>query len=380
MNKKLKILHVINSMSSSDGGPAYTTLLTLKGTRAVGLDVEVLTNESVPGKEPISDDPAIRYLPRPIISDNYWKYTKVFSRGLSEIEGVDIYHIQGLWLYSGYITARHAQRQGLPYIITLHGTLHPKALAHSSLLKKTALFLYQRRQLEQAACIHVTCKEEMDAYRSLGLTNPVAVIPNPIVCHDVEKPVFADRVKRVGFLGRLYEYKHPERLLEVWSRLDEPGELLIMGDGEQEFVSFLKREITRLKLSRVRLIGWVSGKEKNSLLASLTCLVVPSDFENFGMIVPEALLQEVPVIASTGSPWEILETYGCGRWVNNDTDTLTKTIQDLLDLDQKTLHDMGQKGRKLVVEKYTLEAVSLQMKQMYNWIFGERDKPDFIYE
>lgn len=76
----------------------------------------------------------------------------------------------------------------------------------------------------------------------------------------------------MGYLGRLHPRKRVERLLEVWSRLREPGELLIMGDGEPDYVSFLQQEAERLELSSVRFSGWVSGVEKNRLLASLSCL------------------------------------------------------------------------------------------------------------
>lgn len=376
----MKILHVIGSMSTASGGPTRTTLLTMKGLRALGVDVTVLTYQPEPGEEAVSNDPSICYLHHIGFREKRWGYSKAISQALNKVERVDVYHIQGIWLHYGFITAQYAKNHKLPYIITLHGTLYPEALTHSSLVKKIALNLYQRRQLQEAACIHATCMEEMEHYRALGFTNPVAVVPCPMECDDKVEALYTRDMKRVGYLGRVHPRKHIERLLEIWYCLKEPGELLIIGDGAPEYMQFLKMETERLKLQKVKFEGFVTGEKKNRLLASLTCLVVPSDFENFGMIIPEALLQEVPVIASTGTPWEILETYGCGRWVNNDTDTLTKTIQDLLDLDQKTLHDMGQKGRKLVVEKYTLEAVSFQMKQMYNWIMGERDKPDFIYE
>ena len=179
---------------------------------------------------------------------------------------------------------------------------------------------------------------------------------------------------------RLHSRKRVERLLEIWKRLNEPGELLIMGDGEADYVAFLKKEVARLQLSDVRFFGWVSGVEKNRLLASLTCLVVPSDFENFGMIVPEALLQEVPVIASIGSPWKELNTERCGWWVKNDVDSLTAAVRKALSLDKEELQAMGKRGRRLVLDKYSIEAVSRQMKQLYAWVAGQGDKPEFIYD
>lgn len=367
-------------MSSTHGGPSFTTLLTVKGLNRSGVDARILTKQMLPGETPLSDEPFIRYLPVSRCYNERWGYLRSLPKALQAIPDVDVFHIQELWQYPGYATARYACKRSVPYVVTLHGGMYPEAMGHSSLVKKAALLLYERRLLQKAACIHVTCTEEMEYYRLLGFTNPVAVIPNPLEVCEVEKPYCTGEQKKVGYLGRLHPRKRVERLLEVWSRLHEPGELLIIGDGEPGYVAFLKKEAERLQLSAVRFWGWVSGVEKNRLLASLTCLVVPSDFENFGMIVPEALLQEVPVIATTGSPWQELETERCGWWVNNDTDTLAEAVQKALELDGDILHEMGKRGRQLILRKYTTDAVSLQLIQMYGWITGKMNKPNFIAE
>lgn len=367
-------------MSLANGGPSYSTLLTVKGLNDLGVDTQILTKEMLTGETPISTEPFIHYLPVPSFYYERWGYMKVFPETLSSMPDTDVFHIQGLWQYPGYATARYARKITRPYVVTLHGAMHPDAMKYSSLVKKAALALFERQLLQEAACIHVTCIHEMEAYRSLGFTGPVAVIPNPIEVCEVESTALADRKERIGFLGRLCEYKHPERLLEVWKRLDEPGELLIMGDGNPDYVDFLKKEVTRLQLSAVRFPGWVSGTEKNRLLASLTCLVVPSDFENLGMIIPEALLQEVPVIASTGSPWEELNTERCGWWVNNDVDSLTAAVSEALSLEQEDIQAMGKRGRQLVLDKYSMETVACQMAQLYAWVTGQGNKPEFIYD
>lgn len=377
----MRIIHVISSMSTTSGGPTRSTLLTMIGTRSLGMDVTVLTHQPAPGEEAVSNDPSIRYLPRSCFYEKRWGYSKAIPQELNSVKNrADIYHIQGLWQYPGYATAQFAWCQGFHYVVTLRGTLYPEALAHSSLIKKIALSIYQRRQLQRADCIHVTCREEMVHYRALGFTNPVAVIPNPIECDDKAEPLYPKDVKRIGYLGRVHPRKRVERLLEIWFRLEEPGELLIMGDGDSTYIQFLKNEIKRLKLHKVRFEGFVTGEKKNRLLASLTCLVVPSDFENYGNIIPEALLQEVPVIASTGSPWQDLDTYQCGRWVNNDVDTLTEQVKDLLSLDENTLHEMGKRGRRLALDKFSVDVVSRQMEQLYVWIAGYGDKPAFVYD
>ena len=113
----MKIIHVINSMSKAGGGPSYTTLLTLRGTRALGMDVEVLTTQPGPGEDLVSDDPFICYLPRPRFLYKRWGYTRAISRELAKKERADIYHIQGIWQYQGYITAKFALEKHNPYVI-----------------------------------------------------------------------------------------------------------------------------------------------------------------------------------------------------------------------------------------------------------------------
>ena len=181
-------------------------------------------------------------------------------------------------------------------------------------------------------------------------------------------------------MGRIQPYKRVDRLIEIWKKLHEPGELVIMGDGDPRYVSGIRRIVQEAGLDKVRFTGWVSGMEKQRLWASLTCLVVPSDFENFGMIIPEALLQNVPVIGSTATPWEDLNTYQCGWWVNNDLETLTDVLREVLSLDRRLLYEMGERGRRLVLEKYAVNVVSEQMGQLYGWLTGNSEKPDFVFE
>ena len=376
----MKILHVIPFLSVESGGPAVSTLLPVRYLNRMGKNSKILTFRPPSGETVLSDEPFIRYLPEL----KGWRRRVSYSARLKETLGkdidTDVYHIQGLWLYPAYLTAHMACKKQKPYVITLRGMLYPEALKQSAVIKKLALSFFQRRQLQEAACVQVTCEEELQYYREMGFTNPVAIIPNPVelepVADDVSK---VDDIKRFGYLGRIHPRKHIERLIDCWQRLDEPGELVIMGDGDNSYADSLKEKVGKAQLKRIRFTGLVTGDEKKRLLASLSCLVVPSDFENFGRIIPEALMQSIPVIASTGTPWQELETCRCGWWVKNDTETLTDAMRKVLACDKHLLDEMGERGRQLVLKKYTVEKVSGQLEVMYDWVTGKIDKPDFIY-
>ncbi|MGN8725717.1 glycosyltransferase, partial [Segatella copri] len=47
--------------------------------------------------------------------------------------------------------------------------------------------------------------------------------------------------------------------------------------------------------------------------------------------------------------------------------------------DPEELQEMGERGKELVVEKYTIEAVAKQMKQLYSWLLNGGEKPEFVF-
>ena len=58
-----------------------------------------------------------------------------------------------------------------------------------------------------------------------------------------------------------------------------------------------------------------------------------SKSENFGNVVVESLSQGTPVIASHGTPWQILSDKGAGWWINASPDDVATFVDELLMLD-----------------------------------------------
>lgn len=262
--------------------------------------------------------------------------------------------------------------------------LYPQALAYSKYIKRVSLSLYQQKDLQNANCIQATCIDEMKYYRQLGFTNPVAVLPNSIDTSGViERPIEVKPKFRVGYLGRIHPRKRIERLIYSFNNLHNKlgeAELIIIGDDNPDYEKFLKTEVARLGLNNVKFTGFLTGTEKDRAISSLSILAVPSDFENFGNIVTEALIRGVPVIASTGMPWKELETYQCGWWINNDQDTIDKTLLEAYNTSPEELMLMGENGKRLIKEHYSVHILGVKMKLLYEWIINGGIKPDFVYE
>ena len=376
----MKILQTIADFGAHSGGTSTCTYDLLSAMHRIGYDIDLMTlqTDDLMGQ----GESWIRALPNDALTP--YGYSHNMKQFLKRSD-YDLYHTNGMWMYCNHETCSIARQKQKPYVITPHGMLYPQALARSAWKKKLLLIGGGvDKDLRLADCIHCTCKEEMNHYRALGYKNPVAVIPNPVSIPSFIDELTNERnIKRVGFLGRLHPRKNVEALLDAWIRLGDKtkrAQLLVMGKGEAAYKAMLKERVKQSGLTNVEFTGFVTGREKFERLASLTVLCVPSDFENFGMIVTEALSVGTPVIASLGTPWEELNTRHCGYWVSNDVQTLAETIATVLSLPDEEIRTMGENGKRLVQEKYQDTQVARMMQQLYDWILTGGAKPEFVYE
>lgn len=375
----MRILQTISGFGAHSGGTSTCTYDLLTAMHRMGCQVDLMTikTDDLMGH----GESWIKALDNDCISP--YGYSRNMNRYLRQTN-YDLYHTNGMWMHCNHETCVAARRKEKPYIITPHGMLYPQALARSA-WKKELLLTWGGvdKDLMEAACIHCTCLEEMKHYRALGYRNAVAVIPNPVPIPDFVNELKNERsIKRIGFLGRLHSRKNVEALIKAWKLLNtktQNAQLIIMGKGDEEYETMLKTYMKQQHLQNVEFIGFVTGRDKFQQLASLTALCVPSDFENFGMIVTEALSVGTPVIASLGTPWEELNTRHCGYWVSNDVQTLVETIEKVLSLPAEEITAMGENGKRLVQERYRDTQVAGMMAQLYTWIINGGAKPAFVY-
>jgi glycosyltransferase involved in cell wall biosynthesis len=85
------------------------------------------------------------------------------------------------------------------------------------------------------------------------------------------------------------------------------------------------------------------------------------------MVIAESLAHGTPVVASTGTPWEIVQTANIGRWVSNDPVTLASAIDSLRSED---LSLMGKRAREIMTSEFAWPAVAARMLAAYKALQG----------
>lgn len=364
----MKVLH-FGTLDVNAGGPAMSTYYTLYGLRKQCVDAEIIMYPLSLSGRLRGEDVPVHFAKAPW--EHKMAYSPILKKEILALGEYDIYHAQGVWQYPTYAMVDVAKKKGKPYIITPRGMLYPQDIRKSNkFFKELSLKFRLLDDLNHAACVHVTCKDEMKYCRQLGVTSPIAIIPNPIEIREytIKKK---DNIFRLGYLGRLSPRKNVESLIYAFNELKDfskDTELLIIGGGDDKYERFLKNEVKRLGLNNVRFTGFLSGTEKDEAIASVSVLAMPSEFENLGNVILEGLIRGIPCIATKGSPWEELETYKCGWWVDFNQNAITEAVKQAMLTSVDTLNEMGKRGRRLMENNYSIEAIALKMKLLYSSI------------
>lgn len=194
----------------------------------------------------------------------------------------------------GYVGVRHALREGLPSVVTLHGDDFNRQIVRpfvGPVIAKTLL------RANRVVCVSPAMVAPL-LRRSAEAPDRIAFIPNGYDSNDIS--AHTDRTPRYFlFVGGLHERKNPETLIRAYGSVADrtTHDLVIVGDGPLR--ERLPRVVHELGLEdRVRLEGPQPHSRLDGYLAEAAALVLPSASEGMPIVVNEALASGTPVIAS----------------------------------------------------------------------------------
>lgn len=99
------------------------------------------------------------------------------------------------------------------------------------------------------------------------------------------------------FVGRLARVKNLQWLIDQMKGLDESIGLVLVGSGDEE--DALKARVAEYGLSnRILFAGKKTGDDLYAIMSAADALVLPSTFEPYGAVVPEAMQWGTPVLVS----------------------------------------------------------------------------------
>ncbi len=300
----------------------------------------------------------------------------------------DVLHQHGLWLYPSIAVMRWRRRTGRPVVISTQGMLEPWALANANLKKEIAALLFERANLEAAACIHCS-HAEAEGVRALGLTNPLAIIPNGAHLPDPKKyharPTWLpdDARRTLLFLGRLHPKKGIRETLEAWARLKSLSpelaarwRLVVAGWDDGGHAEGFLAHAQSLGLPEVLFPGPVFGEEKDAAFAHADAFVLASHSEGLPIAVLEAWAHSLPVFMTRGC--NIPEGFDEGAAVEifTDPEALAHVLSN--QLPAADLPAIGARGRELVATRFSWASIAADLRGVYEWLVRGAPPPDCV--
>lgn len=291
----------------------------------------------------------------------------------------DILHDNGLWMPHNHQLSSFAIAYNIPRVVHVRGMLQPWAVNHKKWKKKFAWFLYQKNDLKYAQCILTTSEQEASTVHSYELGASIRCVPNGVDIQDgfLSEECIANQShvndKKVAlFLGRIHPVKGLPLLIDAWAEVRPKGWVLkIAGPDEAGHKAEIEKLIRNRNLSDVvSLIGPVAKENKEALYLSTDLFVLPTYTENFGMVIGEALSYGIPVLTTKGAPWSILAEYNCGWWVDISVEGIVEGLRQAVSCNKPVLWEMGSRGRKLIKEHFSWEAVSSKTISIYEEIIN----------
>lgn len=366
----------------SEGGPSRSVPILSKGIAENNCSVTLITQRTSDMNLHVLED-----------TNNASTVILPYGASSSDLESAivngkfDIIHIQSIWSPIYHRVCNIAKKHGIPYVMTPRGALEPWCMAQKKWKKKIAMMLYQKRDLQNAAAILTTAEMEAMHLRELGLTSPIAIIPNGIDVSEYQcrhRDFIHNIKKQVLFLSRIHQKKGIEILIRVWKKIvaDFPDwNVVIAGNGEDAYIEKLKRFISSNGLSDViEIIPPIFGSAKHKLYMESSLFVLPTYSENFGMVVAEALACGIPVVTTNGTPWTELNEKKIGWCVDLSEENIEIAIREALSLPSEELFAMGQRGSKYITDNFLYTSVAKKNIELYQWILGGGKLPKFMYE
>jgi glycosyltransferase involved in cell wall biosynthesis len=299
----------------------------------------------------------------------------------------DVVHFHGIWEFMMSSGGRALRRRQIPYFISAHGALTKWARKSSSLKKRIALDLLGTRSfLNHSSGLIYGTSSEFDEASDLQLRAKALIVPNGIdsAAHALDKRACKERVHALFpqmaewqttllFFGRIHPKKGVDLLVEAAARIFKSRPkvgLLIAGIAEdQAFELQISKFISDNKMgNQVVLTTALTGEAARDALGVADLFVLPSHSEGFSIAIIEALVLGLPVLVSDKCNMNELGDTKAGLICKVDSLDLEEKLRIALSLSKLELEEMGERGRKLAVQKYDWEVVGDQLLAIYGGV------------
>ncbi len=280
----------------------------------------------------------------------------------------DVLYLKGLWRQTSqeaYIWKKTNPNKIL--IVCPAGMLQPIPFKNKKILKLISIFLIEKKLFKKCDILHAVSELERKCIKELKYKfKKIVYIPEGIPLNKLKINKENKFSKKLVSISRIAPIKGLEILLDACKNIDFNGwEILIYGNGSEEYINKLQKIILQNKLNgKVKLNEAVFNEEKCKVLSEASAFILPSYSESFGIAIAEAMFFGLPIITTTKTPWSIIKREKLGWFVNPEKESILRALQKLFNSSENNLVRTGNRAKLHILKKYDLMFTSKQMKEV----------------
>jgi glycosyltransferase involved in cell wall biosynthesis len=321
---------------------------------------------------------------------NRWAFApSILRRAARYTRNVDFITLHSLYSFpvlAGYLLARFRRK---PYGLWLHGVLAPVQRQINPGRKKVYDWLIGRRILNQASALVFSAPGEYEEVRELGLLARSVVIPHGFDTSAFEHlpPRGQFRARYLGgfqgplvlYLSRLNAKKGLDVLAQAFALILQQipeSRLAIVGRGDPlDYETKVRNWLRQAGVEdRTIMTGLLVGQERLQAFADADVFVLPSQSENFGFAMFEAMASRIPVVVSDTLNYAIeIQRHESGIAVPRTPQEFAQAIVRLLN-DPGLRQQMGYNGLQLA-QAYSWEACGVKVERTIRCILDYQPFP-----
>jgi glycosyltransferase involved in cell wall biosynthesis len=313
---------------------------------------------------------------RPLVLKNSWQLAR---RALRLASDAGVIHVHGVYLAHSFWAYLASRRTGTPYVLQPHGALEPYQEQRSRARKRVFHALTGRRIVAGASVLVATSDPEAMHLRARFPTTRVDVVPlgfTPARPTEIARGTGRDdalsaiaarpRGELVAFVGRLARKKRPELLVDAWSRVTTRALLVLAGPEEDWTYDELIDRLPPQRRDSVVCLGELSPGEVAWVLSRSGIFVLPSDNENFGLTVVEAMSHGCAVLTTeqTAASAHVVAAGSGVVLPAPDLDLLIESLDKLL-IDPAIVAELGARGSAYARTHLTWQHTASSLQTLY---------------
>ena len=353
------------------GGAETHALGLIKGLAAKGHAIVFVTGKADDGCHPGLSDGVSAHFELPFQTINPLDKFKTYRRLAQIVAEHQIEIIHAHHRNAGYFAELLCRRKHIPYVVTVHDPWHatPFKKSHSKVFRRLIAvsdFLKQllvtRFQVPPERIR--TIRNGVDRSRFEGIARDEAARFRSAFSVGADEIVLS-QISRISKVKGHRDLLHALRLLPP----DLPYRCLIVGEGKER--ASLERLAESLGLSqKVTFCGYQSNIPV--VLAATDVMLLPSHREPLGLSIIEAMLSNVPVIATNAGGVPEIITHGKDGLLfpSRDIPALAGLIMQMV-RDTNLRQQLAQAGHHTAIERFLVGRMVDETEAYYQRILNE---------